>query len=231
MTIRYIILPLSAFALCAASVAVMAGPNGESSGAAKTEMMQHWAADREALVDARLAGLKAGLKLTADQEKLWAPFETAAREAAKVRIEQMSAMMDRMQEMRDMMQHMRDAKDSQNMGPGDAVSPVERLEAMGRRMSERGAAVLKVADAAKPLYASLDDPQKRMFALLGDELLMMGHARRGMGMMGGMGMGMMGDGMGAMGGGSGMGMMSREPAGMRMMGGESNDDEDGSGDK
>jgi len=26
-------------------------------------------------------------------------------------------------------------------------------------------------------------------------------------------------------------MMSREPAGMRMMGGESNDDEDGSGDK
>jgi hypothetical protein len=207
----------------------MAGPSGESSGAAKTEMM-HWAADHEALVDARLAGLKAGLKLTADQEKLWAPFETTAREAAKMRIEQMSAMMDRMQEMRDMMQHMRDAKDSQNMGPGKAVSPVERLEAMGRRMSERGAAVLKVADAAKPLYASLDDPQKRMFALLGAELLMMGDGRRGMGMMGGMGMGMMGDGMGAM-GGSSMGMMSRETDGMGMMGGESNDDEEGSGDE
>ena len=44
--------------------------------------MQQWAADHEALLDAKLAGLKAGLKLTPDQEKLWGPFEAAVRAVA-----------------------------------------------------------------------------------------------------------------------------------------------------
>ena len=34
--------------------------------------MDQWAADHAALLDAELAGLKAGLKLTPDQEMLWA---------------------------------------------------------------------------------------------------------------------------------------------------------------
>ena len=38
--------------------------------------------DRAALVDARIAGLKAGLKLTAEQEKLWPPVEKAIRDTA-----------------------------------------------------------------------------------------------------------------------------------------------------
>ena len=41
--------------------------------------MDQWAADHAALLDAELAGLKAGLKPTPDQEMLWAPFETAVR--------------------------------------------------------------------------------------------------------------------------------------------------------
>jgi hypothetical protein len=32
------------------------------------ERMQHWADDHEAMLDAKLAGLKAGLRLTSDQE-------------------------------------------------------------------------------------------------------------------------------------------------------------------
>ena len=41
--------------------------------------------------------------------------------------------------------------------PGEANSPVDRLEALAKHMSERGTAMLSVAKAAKPLYASLDD--------------------------------------------------------------------------
>ena len=108
---------------------------------------------------------------------------------------------------------------------GQALSPVDRLEAMAERMSERAAAMKQVADAAKPLYASLDDTQKRLFGMLGGHMLM-GHSHRDMGMMGGMGMGMMGGGQqGGMGmtGDRGMGMMGRGRQGMGMMGNELND--------
>ena len=97
------------------------------------EQMQHWAADHEALLDARLAGLKAGLKPPPDQEKLWPPFETAVRDAAKMRMEHMKAMMDRMQKMRDMdmTELMQGTDDMKDMGPPDqAISPVDRLEAL-----------------------------------------------------------------------------------------------------
>ncbi len=134
--------------------------------------------------------------------------------------------MDRMQSMREMMGQMQNSND---MKPtGQTTSPVDRLEALAKRMSERGAAMLNVAEAAKPLYASLDDSQKRLFGLLGGDALMMGHGHRGMGMMGGMGMiGRDGMGMGMMDRGDmGMGMMGREPGGMNTMGKPSNDGED-----
>src|SRR5437588_4837357 len=55
-----------------------------------SEGRQHWRpseADLNALTDARIAGLKAGLKLTSDQEKNWAAVEQALRDAAKDRAE------------------------------------------------------------------------------------------------------------------------------------------------
>jgi hypothetical protein len=156
--------------------------------------MQHWAADHEAMLDAKLAGLKAGLRLTPDQDKLWPPLETAIRDAAKLRTEQMKSMVERMHKMHETMAQ---------GAPDEVVSPVDRLEAMGRGMSARGAAIGKVAEAAKPLYASLDDSQKRRFVMLGQELFMMGRGHRGAPMMH---EGMMGHGTigheGMMGGGS-----------------------------
>src|SRR5579863_7326847 len=158
---RRILPSLAALAVCAFAFAAQAAPD-ESSGAMGMDRMKDWAADHEALLDAELAGLKAGLKLTSDQDKLWPPFEAAVREAAKLHMEQMKSMMERMQKMRDMMQGMKKSQDMNNMtAPGEAVSPVDRLMAMGQRISDRGAAIKKVADAAKPLYASLDDSQKR----------------------------------------------------------------------
>ena len=248
---QYILPSLAALAICAFGVAGAAA-QGEMSEPAGMERMQHWAADHEALLNAKLAGLKAGLRLTPDQEKLWAPFETAVRDAAKLRMDQMKTMMDRMQKMRDMDMTgpMQGADDTNDVGPPDRViSPVDRLEALAKRMSERGAAMLNVAEAAKPLYASLDDTQKRRFGLLGGEVLLMGHGQhhRGMGPMGGMGKGMMGGGMGMMGrdgmgmdmmgggkgmmGHGGMGMTGREPGGMNMMGRQSDYEEDNSDDQ
>ncbi len=56
----------------------------------------HWAADHEALLDAKLGGLRAGLRLNPDQEKLWGPFEAAVREAAQLRMKHMMSRMERM---------------------------------------------------------------------------------------------------------------------------------------
>jgi DDE domain len=69
---------------------------------------------------------------------------------------------------------------------------------MATHMSEAASALAKIADTAKPLYASLDESQKRVFGWLGRELLMMGHDHPGMGMMGHEGMGVMRHGMGTM---------------------------------
>jgi hypothetical protein len=144
--------------------------------------MQQWAADHEAMLDAKLAGLKAGLKLTPDQEKLWGPFEAAARAAADMRMAHMEEMMARMHEMR----HGGDMDTEREGGDGEGMSPVDRLDRLANRLSEAGAALTKLADSAKPLYNSLDDQQKRVFGFLSREMMRMG--RHGMGM--GMGMGM-----------------------------------------
>ena len=224
---RHMLLPFAALAALTFVPAAQAASDQSSEPA--MERMQNWAADHEAFLDAKLAGLKAGLRLTSDQDKLWPPFETAVRDAATLHMDQMKSMMERMRKMHQMMQGMKKSDDMQDEdmkgmnAAGPAVSPIDRLEAMGQRMSDRGAAIKKVADAAKPLYASLDDSQKRRFALLGREMFMMGHRHHGMEMMHG-GMGMMG---GSMGRGD-MGMMGPKSDRMEGMGNAPNEDEDNS---
>jgi zinc resistance-associated protein len=190
---RHILLACAALAAWTFAPAAPAAEDEASQPA--MERMQHWAEDHEAMLDAKLAGLRAGLRLTSDQEKLWPPFETAIRDAAKLHMEQMKSMMERMRKMHETMMQGE---------PGEAVSPIDRLEAMGQHMSARGAAIEKVAEAGKPLYASLDDSQKRRFVMLGRALFMMGHGHPGAEMMHGTGM-------------MGHGAMGHE----RMMGGES----------
>jgi LTXXQ motif family protein len=129
----------------------------------RAERMQHWAADRETMLDAKLAGMKAGLGLTADQEKLWSPFESAVKDADKSRMDAMGEMM-----------RMR--------AQGERMSPVDRLEAMSDRLSQGATNVKKIADAAKPLYDSLDESQKHKFGMLG-RMLMPERSRFAMDMM------------------------------------------------
>jgi LTXXQ motif family protein len=129
--------------------------------ASRAERVQHWAADRETVLDAKLAGMKAGLRMTPDQEKLWGPFEAAVKDADKSR---MDAMGQRMQ------------------AQGEHMSPVDRLEAMSDRLSQGAANVKKIAEAAKPLYDSLDESQKHKFGMLG-RMLMPERSRFAMDMM------------------------------------------------
>jgi zinc resistance-associated protein len=102
------------------------------------------AEDLRAFGEARIAALKAGLMLTPEQEKNWPAFEQAARDLAKVRMERRSAI--------------------RNAPATD--DPVERLRQRATALSETGAALKKLADATDPLYKSLDENQKRRFAIL-----------------------------------------------------------------
>src|SRR5947208_5644495 len=97
--------------------------------------------DRAALVDARIAAVHAGLKLTADQEKLWPPVEAAVRDFAKLRIDRANARMGSQDEPRD-----RQFDD-----------PVSRLRARADDMAASAEAMKKMADAADPLYKTLDE--------------------------------------------------------------------------
>src|SRR5258707_3424259 len=54
--------------------------------------------DRAAFADARIAAVHAGLKLNADQEKLWPPVEAAVKEFAKLRIDRANARMNAMRD-------------------------------------------------------------------------------------------------------------------------------------
>jgi hypothetical protein len=47
------------------------------------ELVQRWA---EAGIDAQLKGMKTSLRLTADQEEDWGPFESAVKAAEKARV-------------------------------------------------------------------------------------------------------------------------------------------------
>ena len=108
--------------------------------------------DRAAFADARIAAVHAGLKLTADQEKLWPPVETAVRDFAKLRIDRANARMKAKEDA---------SKDAQK--PDD---PVAHLRARADNMATTAAALKKIADAADPLYKTLDDGQKRRLAFL-----------------------------------------------------------------
>ena len=131
----------TALAIAGATLAyAQQGPGGR-------DFAQRWqpsAEDIGAFGDARIAAVHAGLKLSAEQEKNWPAVESALRDLAKQRSERFAA---------------RASADR----PKD---PVERLALRADVMTQRGAALKKLADAAGPLYKSLDEGQKHRFVML-----------------------------------------------------------------
>jgi hypothetical protein len=103
-----------------------------------------------AQVDARIARIKADLRLTAEQEKNWSAFESALRDIDKKQVDRQIAQR---------------AERSAQKGPIDVI---ELMRKDAEFMSARAVDQKALADAAQPLYASLDDQQKRRLA---DELV------------------------------------------------------------
>ena len=131
----------TALAIAGATLAyAQQGPDGR-------DFAPRWrpsAQDIGAFADARIAAVHAGLKLSAEQEKNWPAVESALRDLAKQRSERFAA---------------RASADR----PKD---PVERLALRADVMTQRGAALKKLADAAGPLYKSLDEGQQHRFVML-----------------------------------------------------------------
>ncbi len=112
--------------------------------------------DRNALTDARVAGIQAGLRLNAEQQRLWGPVEAALRAQANDRL-------DRMEERRG-------ARDA------GSLDLMQRLDRQAERVRERADNVQALAGAMRPFWASLDENQKRLLPVL-----MRGGARDGRG--------------------------------------------------
>src|SRR5947208_10501259 len=83
------------FAIAAVAVLAIAGST------AVYAQHRHWGfgfsrmnpEDRAAYADAKIAAVHAGLKLSADQEKLWPPVESAVRGLVKIRLDRANARM------------------------------------------------------------------------------------------------------------------------------------------
>lgn len=92
-------------------------------------------------IEGRLAYLKAELKITDAQEPLWNAFAAAARENSKTMLARCTAMMGQ---------------------PGASTASLpDRLDQHEQFMAARLEAMRAMSKSLKPLYAALDDSQKK----------------------------------------------------------------------
>jgi hypothetical protein len=103
--------------------------------------------------DVRTAKMKVDLNLTADQEKNWSGFASAMQDMSKKQADRRIAI--------------RDAR-AQQHGSFDAL---DEMRKNADSQIERSNDQKKLADAAQPLYTSLNEQQKSRFAeiLFGDD--------------------------------------------------------------
>jgi LTXXQ motif family protein len=100
--------------------------------------------DVPVLVDARLAGLKAGLNLTPQQEMLWPAVDTAMHEFGRLRFALIYGSTDEL----------------------DQETPIEFQRKRSSLMEAAAHALTKLSDAESALYQTLDDTQKRRFEII-----------------------------------------------------------------
>jgi hypothetical protein len=101
------------------------------------------------MLDARIAGIRAGLKLTPEQERLFAPVEQAYRTMAAERARRMDER--RMQ------------RDSDNR---EQLDLMQRLDRQAERATQNAQRIASFAAAVRPFWASLDENQKRLLPRL-----------------------------------------------------------------
>jgi hypothetical protein len=122
---------------------VLAGPAVARDRSNRAELTANQMADR---AEARTAQMKVDLNLTADQDKNWSAFASAMQDMNKKQADRRIAL--------------RDAR-AQQHGTFDALDEMRKAaDSQIERSNDRK----KLADAAQPLYASLNEQQKSRFA-------------------------------------------------------------------
>lgn len=99
--------------------------------------------------EARIARLKAEMKLTKEQESAWSKLETTLRDTAKKRAERFIAQLDES-----------DKRDK-------PLTPADRLRMESAVMAQRAADLKQLADAAEPIFSDkFDERQMRLVSML-----------------------------------------------------------------
>ncbi len=104
--------------------------------------------DRATLMEARIAALKAGLKLTPAQVKDWDSLEKVLREVSSARATRRKSFREQA-----MVFHEKD-------------EVIQGMKLGAKDLIARGEELQKVAEAAAPLFDSMDADQKHRFTLL-----------------------------------------------------------------
>jgi ADP-ribose pyrophosphatase YjhB (NUDIX family) len=133
---------LTALALTSSSLSFAQQP--ATPGAQEHEHYRPSPADVKAFTDARIAGLKAGLALTPDQERNWPPVEQAIRDMAQAKHARMEQWRER----------------------GKTEDAIAKIRLRADAMTQRAVELKKLADAAEPLYRTLSDEQKHRLRFL-----------------------------------------------------------------
>lgn len=107
---------------------------------------------------ARTARIKADLRLSEEQTKNWPGFETAMVEMGKRSADRQLAMQNESKAQTDG----RASIDSKKQG--SEVNVIEQMRRQAKYLGERSADRKAIADAAEPLYVSLDTAQKQRFS-------------------------------------------------------------------
>jgi hypothetical protein len=149
----------TAILLMSAALLTGIGLSGSAVARDRSDRAELTASQMTDRADARTAKMKVDLNLTADQEKNWAGFATAMQDMSKKQADRQIAA--------------RDARVQQH-GTFDALDEVRKN---ADSQIERSNDLKKLADAAQPLYASLNEQQKSRFAesLFGAEREREGH--------------------------------------------------------
>jgi hypothetical protein len=124
----------------------------------RTDWRERRAEQMQARMNERLARLRADLKLKPEQVPLFDTLEGVIKQGAEQRRERWSAM----REQRENFRH---------------ADTMERLDMMANRQAERAQQSKALADAARPLWATLSDEQKTIVRRNVREVMAAGHQR------------------------------------------------------
>ena len=136
----------TAILLMSAALLTGVGLSGSAVARDRSDRAELTASQMTDRADVRTAKMKVDLNLTADQEKNWAGFATAMQDMSKKQADRQIAS--------------RDAR-AQQHGTLDAL---DEMRKNADSQIERSNDLKKLADAAQPLYASLNEQQKSRFA-------------------------------------------------------------------